>query len=48
MELLIIVLALCLLALLANMFGVDSRYGMRSREEEAAGYGMSWDAGIRG
>jgi len=47
MELLIIVLALCLLGLLANMFGADSRTGMRSVEEEAAGYGMNWDAGIR-
>jgi hypothetical protein len=47
MELLIIVLALCLLGTLAIMFGVDSSSGLRSREEEAAGYGMAWDAGVR-
>jgi hypothetical protein len=47
MELLIIVLALCLLGSLAIMFGTDSRGGIRSREEEAAGYGMAWDAGVR-
>jgi hypothetical protein len=47
MELLIIVLALCLLGTLANMFGVDSRYGLRSHEEEAADYGMSWDVAGR-
>ena len=47
MELLIIVLALCLLGSLAIMFGTDSRDGICSREEEAAGYGMSWDAGVR-
>jgi hypothetical protein len=46
MEMLIIVLALCLLGTLAIMFGVDSRGGIRSREDEAAGYGMSWDAGV--
>jgi hypothetical protein len=34
MELLIIVLALCVLGLLANLFGADSRGGMRSREGE--------------
>ena len=44
MELLIITLALCLLGALANMFGVDSRNGLRSHEEEAAEYGMNWDA----
>jgi hypothetical protein len=48
MEMLIIVLALCLLGTLAIMFGADSRGGVRSREDEAAGYGMSWDAGVRG
>jgi len=48
MELLIIVLALCLLGVLANMFGIDSRHGVRSHEEEAANYGMSWDPGVRG
>jgi hypothetical protein len=47
MELLIIVFALCVLGLLANMFGADSRVGVHSSEEEAAGYGMVWDAGIR-
>ena len=45
MELLIIVLALCVLGLLANMFGTDSRHGFRSREEEIARYGMVWDSG---
>jgi hypothetical protein len=48
MEILIIILVLCLLGTLANMFGVDSRHGLRSHEEDAADYGMSWDAGIRG
>jgi hypothetical protein len=48
MELLIITLVLCLLGTLANMFGVDSRYGLRSHEEEAADYGMNWDASTRG
>ncbi len=47
MELLIIVLALCLFGSLAIMFGTDSRGGLRSREEEAAGYRMAWDAGVR-
>jgi hypothetical protein len=44
MELLIIVLALCVLGLLANMFGTDSRRGFSSREEEIARYGMAWDS----
>ena len=48
MEILIIILALCLLGTLANMFGVDSRRGLRSHEEDAADYGMIWDAGVRG
>jgi hypothetical protein len=45
MELLIIVLALCVLGLLANLFGIDSRHGFRSSEEEVARYGMVWDSG---
>jgi hypothetical protein len=48
MEILIIILVLCLLGTLANMFGVDSRQGLRSHEEDAADYGMSWDGAIRG
>jgi hypothetical protein len=47
MEFLIIILALCLLGMLAIMFGVDSRHGLRSHEEDAAGFGMSWDGAIR-
>jgi hypothetical protein len=47
MELLIIVLALCVLGVLANMFGTDSRHGFRSREDEVARYGMIWDSGAR-
>jgi hypothetical protein len=47
MELLIIVLALCVLGLLANMFGTDSRVGFRSREEEIARYWMAWDSGLQ-
>jgi hypothetical protein len=47
MELLIIVLALCLLGVLANMFGIDSRRGLHSHEEDAAVYGFRWDGGVR-
>jgi hypothetical protein len=47
MELLIIVLALCLAGTLAIMFGADGRGGIRSGEEEATGYGMAWDSGVR-
>jgi hypothetical protein len=42
MELLVIVVALCVLGLLAAHFGYDSRDGLRSREEEAAAAGMTW------
>jgi hypothetical protein len=44
MELLIIVFALCLLGVLAGRFGVDSRGGLHSREEQDARYGMTWEA----
>lgn len=47
MEILIIILVLCLLGTLANMFGVDSRQGLASNEEAAAIHGMTWDPGIR-
>ena len=46
MEILIIILVLCLLGMVANMFGADSRHGLRSHEEDAADHGMSWDAGV--
>jgi hypothetical protein len=39
MELLVIVLALCVLGLLAGRYGYDSRSQLRSREEEAAAFG---------
>ena len=44
MELLIVVAALCLLSLLAMCYGCDSRHRLRSREEEAAALGLTWDA----
>ena len=44
MELLIVVSALCLLGVLANCYGHDSRSRLRSREEHAAAAGMTWDA----
>jgi hypothetical protein len=44
MELLVIVLALCVLGLLASRYGYDSRDGLRSHEEEAAVTGMTWEA----
>jgi hypothetical protein len=44
MELWVLVLALCLLGLLATSFGYDSSPGLRSHEEEAADFGMTWDA----
>ena len=45
MELLIMALALCALGLLAVRFGHDSRARLRSSEEQAATWGMAWDAG---
>jgi len=42
MELVIIVIMLCTLGVLAAHFGVDSRGGLRSDEERAAAYGMTW------
>jgi hypothetical protein len=44
MELWVLVLALCVLGLLATYFGCDSTPGLRSHEEEAADFGMTWDA----
>jgi hypothetical protein len=44
MEFLVIVLGLCVLGLLAERYGYDSRGQLRSREEEAALVGMTWDA----
>jgi hypothetical protein len=44
MEFLVIVLGLCALGLLAGRYGYDSRGQLRSREEEAASVGMTWDA----
>lgn len=44
MELLVIVLALCILDLLAVRYGYDSRIQLRSREEDAAAAGMTWEA----
>jgi Tfp pilus assembly protein PilE len=44
MELLIVVAVLCLLGLLAMHYGCDSQYRLRSREEEAAALGLTWDA----
>jgi hypothetical protein len=43
MEFLLIVLALCLLGLLAGRYGYDSRGSLRSREEDAARVGMTWE-----
>ena len=42
MGLLIIVIALCALALIAPRFGDDSRDRLHSREEDAAGWGVTW------
>jgi hypothetical protein len=44
MELLIVVAALCLLGILANRYGHDSRRRLYSPEEQAAAAGMTWDA----
>jgi hypothetical protein len=44
MELLVIVLGLCALGLLAGRYGYDSRSQLRSREHEAASFGLTWDA----
>jgi hypothetical protein len=42
MGLLIIVIALCALALIAPRFGQDSRDRPHSSEEDAASWGMTW------
>jgi hypothetical protein len=39
----IAVLALIALGMLSIRFGYDSRSGPRSKEEELAAYGMSWE-----
>jgi hypothetical protein len=44
MELLIVVAALCLLGILANRYGHDSRRRLYSPEEHAAAAGLTWDA----
>jgi hypothetical protein len=46
MELLVIVLALCVLGLLAARYGCDSRAGLRSHEEEYAATGVTWDPSL--
>jgi hypothetical protein len=42
MELLILVAALCLLGLLANRFGHDSRARLSSAEERFSAHGLAW------
>jgi hypothetical protein len=42
MELVIISIVLCALVTLAARFGADSRVALRSDEERAAAYGMTW------
>ena len=42
MQLLIIVAALCLLGLLANRYGSDSRHGLSSDEERLSAQGFVW------
>jgi hypothetical protein len=44
MEFLIVITALCLLGILANRFGYDSRSRLHSWEEQAAAAGLAWDA----
>jgi hypothetical protein len=43
MELLIVSVALCLLGVLANRYGYDSRSRLRSPEEHFAAGGMIWE-----
>ena len=42
MEFVVIVSLVCLLGILANRFGYDSRDGVRSVEERLARRGFSW------
>ena len=44
MEFVLIIVALCLLGLLSNRYGYDSRVRSQSPEERAAANGMRWDA----
>ena len=44
MELLIIVIALCLLDVLASRYGHDSRDRVRSAEERFSAQGLDWAA----
>jgi len=44
MELLIVVAGVCLLGVLANRYGFDSRSRLLSSEEQFAATGMTWDA----
>jgi hypothetical protein len=44
MELLIFVLAVCLLGVLANRYGHDSRDRLRSAEERFSADGLDWVA----
>ena len=43
MEGIVLVLALCILGILATCFGVDSRDQPRSKEQEFAEFGAEWD-----
>ena len=42
MEAIVLILALCVLGILANRCGVDSRDGPRSKEQEFAEFGCEW------
>ncbi len=42
MEALVILAVLCVLALLAACWGVDSRESLQSREQELAAFGFTW------
>ena len=44
MELLLAIVAIAALGPLALRFGQDSRGRLRSREDQAARWGMTWDA----
>jgi hypothetical protein len=43
MELMIVVVGLCVLGILATLFGVDSRDTLRSSEHDLASLGWRWD-----
>jgi hypothetical protein len=45
MELVIFIAALCALAVLSAAFGVDSQPIPGSKEEQLAGYGVTWGPG---